>query len=189
MINLLPDETKSEIRAARANVVLLRYNFLTLATLAALGGLFALFWIILTTTQSNALTTNNDNIAKAASFSKVRSQADEYRSNLKIAGQIIDKDVNYTAAIFAITKLLPQGVVLDNIDLTAASFGQQATFSAHAKTYEQATILKSKFQESKAFTNVYFLSLKDEAAEGSGGTGTAYPIAISFSAKLNKVLE
>jgi hypothetical protein len=182
MINLLPDDTKRDIRAARMNVVLLRYVLFTSSMLILLIGFCLLFYVILHATQSKAVTTNEDNNAKAASLSKVRTSADEYKNNLTIAGKILDNGVNYTSVIFTIAQLLPSGVVLDGVNLSAADFGQQTSFSAHAKTYDKAKELKQNFQNSKLFTNVYFQNLTD-----SGDTKNPYPIAVTISAKLNKV--
>lgn len=189
MINLLPDDAKRDIRAARMNVALLRYNFLTIIAIAALSGLCFLFYVIMQNSQLTALETNNTNTTKANNFSAVRKAADDYRNNLSIASKILDNGVNYTAVIFAITKLLPEGVVLDGLNLTASNFGQQTSFVAHAKTYDQATKLKENFQTSTLFSNVYFQSLTDSETAAQGEGKTAYPIAVTISAKLNKVVN
>jgi hypothetical protein len=185
MINLLPDDIKREIRAARMNVILLRYNLLILSALGMMITLCLLFYIILQSTQSHAVSTSNDNSEKAASFASVRKEADEYRNNLSIASKILDNSLPYTTVIFQITKLLPTGVNLDGLSLNASDFGQQVVFSAHARGYAQATQLKQNFQNSNLFTNVFFQNLVDNGATSS--TPVDYPIGITISAKLNKV--
>lgn len=184
MINLLPDTSKKDIRAARANVVLLRYNFLTLASVAGLGLICASFYFVLSASQSTAVTKTSDNQAKVAAYSKTRQQADEYRDNLSIAKKILGNSVNYTSTIFAITKLLPSGVVLDSLTLNATDFGKQTTFSAHAKNYDKAAELKQNFQSSSLFTNVYFQNITE--SDPSAPTTSGYPIAVTLSAQLNK---
>lgn len=185
MINLLPDDQKRDIQAARMNVVLLRYNILAAVAIGLLTAAFFLFIFILHNTQANAVSANDDNSKKAASFASVRHDADEYRNNLSIANAILNKSVNYTSVIFAITKLVPNGVVLDAINLGASDFGQQTSFSAHAKSYAQATQLKENFQSAKVFSNVYFQSLTDNSASGDE-LSKSYPIAVTISAKLSK---
>jgi hypothetical protein len=182
MINLLPDDTKRDIRAARMNVVLIRYVLFTFCILASIIGFCLLFYVMLHAAQDRAVSTSEVNTVKAADLSNVRKAADEYKNNLTIAGTILDNGVNYTSVIFTITKLLPSGVVLDSINLSAADLGQQTSFSAHAKTYDKAKELKQNFQDSKLFTNVYFQNLTD-----SGVATNTYPIAVTISAKLNKV--
>jgi hypothetical protein len=187
MINLLPDETKRDIRAARMNVVLLRYNLITLGAVALLAGFCLLFYVILHNNQSMAENTTNDNSLKAASYNDVRKAADEYRNNLSIASKILNNGITYTDVINSITKLVPSGVILDSINLTSTQLGQQTSFSAHAKTYENATKLKENFQSSPLYSNVYFQTLSSGATDG---TSTAdYTIAVTISAKLNKVVN
>lgn len=186
MINLLPDDRKHEIEAARTNVVLLRYNFLMIGTLGVLVAICTLFYFILSNTQSNAATVSSENAKKVAGYATVKRNADEYRNNLTLANTILDRSVNYTSVIVAITQLLPKGVVLDGINLNATDFGQQTAFSAHAKNFAQATELKVNFQKSKIFSNVFFQSITDTDSSGEDSTNT-YPLAITISAKLNKV--
>ena len=189
MINLLPDETKKEVRAARMNVILLRYNLFTLGALALLLVFCLAFYIILHANQSSAESTSSDNSVKAASFSSVRQEADSYRNNLSIAKQILNNSVSYTNVVFEITKLLPSGVILDGISLSASNFGSQTVFTAHAKGYAEAAQLKANFQASPLFqdankkSTVYFQSLSDDSKQGANGL---YPISISISATLNK---
>lgn len=184
MINLLPDDSKRDIRAARTNVLLLRYNILTLASIGGLLIVCVFFYIILSANGSSAASKTSDNSAKAATYAKTRVAADEYKKNLSIAKTILGNSVNYTSVIFAITNLLPSGVVLDNLNLNATDFGKQTTFLAHAKNYDQAEKLKENFQKSKLFSNVYFQSISEEESSGSG-----YPVAVTLSAQLNKVVQ
>lgn len=184
MINLLPDDAKRDIRAARTNVLLLRYNVLTLASIGGLLLICVFFYIILSANESSATTKTSDNSAKAATYEKTRAAADEYKKNLSIAKTILGNSVNYTSVVFAITNLLPSGVVLDNLNVSATDFGKQTTFLAHAKSYDQAEKLKENFQSSKLFSNVYFQSIaKEESSDSS------YPIAVTLSAQLNKVTQ
>lgn len=182
MINLLPEENKKELRAARMNVVLLRYNILTLAAVGCLLIALAGFYIYLTSTKSNAEAANAENIAKAAEFATTKQEAEEYRKNLATAKQILNNEVNYTSLVFGITELLPKGVVLDNINLSAQDFGNQTSLTAHAKNYDAATALKQNFEQSKMFDNVYFQTINNESDQSSG-----YPISITISVKINKV--
>lgn len=183
MINLLPDDTKRDIEAARTNVLLFRYNLLIITGLAGLALICGAFYVVLSMNESSSVTKSNDNSSRAAAYSDVQKAANEYKQNLTVASQILNNSVNYTSVVFAITKLLPQGVVLDSINLKAADFGQQTTFSAHAKSYAQATQLKENFQKSDIFTNVYFQNITEAADAQTGG---AYPFAVELSAKLNK---
>lgn len=183
MINLLPDDKKRDIKAARANVILLRYNFLSIAGFIALLLICLVFYIVLRAHEFSAVSKSEDNIAKAANYDTVKKEADAYKANLTVANKVFQNSVNYTSVVFEITKLLPSGVTLDNITVNAEDFGKQISFSGRAKSYDKAMELKDKFQNSKIFTNVFFQNLTDL----SGGQSSSYPVTVVISAKLNKV--
>lgn len=182
MINLLPDDYKKELRAARSNVVLLRYNLFTLIAVAFLILFCAAIYVLISESKRSAEEANAANLAKASSYASTKKEAEEYRKNLATTKQILDNEVNYTDVIFAITELLPKGVILDNVNLNASDFGNQTNFSAHAKSYEAAAQLKENFQNSKLFSNVFFQTIN--SAESSSDP---YPISVNISVKINKV--
>ncbi len=191
MINLLPDDRKHEIRASRANVLLLRYDFLTIGVVVLLIILCAGSFIILQCTKQSALATIGENEKKTSTLADARTAADEYRQNLTLASKIIDNGVSYTDIVIAITKLMPTGAVLDGLTLggagagtttTATTTSQQITFQARAKNYASAESLKQNFQSSPLFTDVYFQGLIDETKDNSG---SKYPVKVTMSAKLD----
>lgn len=191
MINLLPDTMRQDIKAARSNVILLRYNILTISAAIGLLLVCLLFFFILSANQSNAVNQNNENELKAAAYGPTKQAAEEYKANLATAKTILDRNVEYTSTIFEIVKLLPQGVILDGISLKAGDFGKQTSFSASAKTIEQATQLKENFQNSKMFTNVHFQSVNSANAANStdgAAASTSYPVQVVLNVQLNKVV-
>lgn len=183
MINLLPDEVKTDMSAARMNVVLLRYNIVVLASIAVLALFCLTFFLILKNSQTVAVSTKNDNSGKAASYANVRKEAEEYRNNLTVAKSIFASAITYTEILNSITKLIPSGVVLDSLNISDSTFGQQNSFSAHAKSYVAATKLKENFQSSKLFSNVYFQSL----TASNSPSDSSYPVSVVISAKLNRI--
>lgn len=189
MINLLPDERKHDIQAARMNVVLLRYNLLVIVAIVFLAITCAFFYLVLQNAQTQAASTSTVNATKAQSYAKIRAEADTYRNNLGVAKIILNNSVNYSSFLFSLTKLLPSGVILDGVTLSASSFDQQTSFVARATSFQKATELKERFQNSKLFTNVYFQSLTDNAMTDANGVPEEYPIVVTISAKFNKVAQ
>ena len=185
MINLLPDEHKKELRAARTNVILLRYNILTIVAVGFLILSLGAFFAYLSATEAQRKEENQANQAKALTYSDTKKQAEEYRANLATAKQILANQVDYTSVVFGVTKLLPKGVVLDDVNLSAKDFGNQTVFSARASSYETATQLKKSFQESSLFTNVFFQSITNS----TDSADKAHPISVSISVKINKVTK
>lgn len=182
MINLLPAQTKKEIRAARMNVILLRYNLLALGAVGLLAAFCLLFFGLLGYSESTANGTSTTNASKAEDLKDVRKTAEEYQNNLKIAKLVLNSGVSYEKLVYAIAALFPKGAVLDSLALNSTAFGQQTTFSAHTVDYDTARRLKENFQNAKdLFSNVFFQNLTGATA---GSSKEAYPISVSMSAKL-----
>jgi Tfp pilus assembly protein PilN len=179
MINLLPPAHKRDIQAARANSLLIRYNFLLLSVLAFLMLSIGVVYVYLTNTKASAETTIRDNQAKVAGFTPVEEQAQSFRQNLSTAKQILDREVNYTQVILALAKVLPNGVVLTSLSLDAATFGTETTLAAKAKSYEQAIALKDALSQSSLFSDVHFQSIV--ASEG-----TDYPVTVNLYVTFKK---
>lgn len=185
MINLLPDTYKKELRAARTNVILLRYNLLALSAVAFILVGSAGVYGLLSAAKSNAEATNRDNTNRAVDYEQTRKEADEYRKNLEVARKILDNEVIYTDQIFTITSLLPSGVVLDGLDLNSKEFGQPTLINAHAKNYTAVTNLKQSFEKSSYFSNVHFQSITDDG----GASNKDYPISVVISVTINKAVK
>jgi len=187
MINLLPPDTKKQLRAARSNTLLLRYNLLLLATVIFLIACCVFVYIFLISSKANAEATVKENDAKVVSFAKVEKNAAEYRSNLATAKQILDKEVDYTDSILAIANTIPSGVVLDSITLDSKSFGTPSTFTARAKSYDAALNLKDSFQRSSIFSNVYFSSIaKESSGSDENSSANEYPFTVTINATIAK---
>lgn len=183
MINLLPDTYKKELVAARQNVLLLRYNFFLIGIAGFLLLACLSVFLVLTTTKSLAEATSNENSAKISNYAGTIKDADEYRKNLETAKKILANDVSYTQLAFAITEILPKGVVLDTLTLDAKTFGTQTTLLAHAKDYATVGALKSAFEKSPLFANVHLQSITATSDEGSN---TAYPLSVSLNVTMQK---
>ena len=85
MINLLPHEEKRQLRAARSNTLLVRYNILLIAAVGVLTLAVAVTFFYLTTTKTAAENSINHNTAKVSSFSSVVAEATHFKSDLAIA--------------------------------------------------------------------------------------------------------
>lgn len=180
MINLLPQEEKRQLRAARSNTLLIRYNIFLLGVVAFMGIAVAITYVYLTTARQNAEQTIATNKAKAVQYSSVQSQAAQFRDHLSTAKQILDGEVTYSRVILDIAKLIPGGVVLENLSLDSQTFGTETTLVAQAKSYDAALALKDSFGKSSLFSDVHFQSI-------TTGTGdTAYPITVNLNITIKK---
>ncbi|MFI5212420.1 MAG: PilN domain-containing protein [Candidatus Saccharimonadales bacterium] len=181
MINLLPFEDKRQIQAGRTNSLLIRYNVFLLGGLIFLGAAVGITYVYLSSTKATAQQTIADNQSKVGSYAAVKNQADQFRSNLTTAKQILDRQATYTKVILEIAQLLPQGVILQNLNLDSQTFGSPTILSAQAKNYAGALALKDAFQSSDLFSNVHFQSISTSPTPGN-----PYPFTINLSVTIQK---
>lgn len=185
MINLLPNERKSEIRAARINVILMRYVIFILAGIGLVAFLVLATFLSLATAQQNANNRIAENQVREATFADTKKEAEQFRSDLAIAKAIIDNEVKYSSLIYKISGSLPSGVVLDNLSVDSQTIGTNVVFSARAKSTQAALGLKTAFENNtELFSNVYFqsISFSDDNSQ--------YPYSTSLNATINPgVLE
>lgn len=179
MINLLPPETKSQIKAARANRLLLRYNIILLSAIGFLLAAAGLVYVYLVSAKSSAETAIQDNLAQVSNYSVIESDASSFRQNLSSAKQILDNDVTYSKVILEIASVLPSGVVLDTLSLDSATFGTPTTLNARVRNYDTVLRLKDALQASSLFSDVSIQTIS------TGGEGS-YPLNASLSVTIRK---
>lgn len=179
MINLLPDDKKKQIKAARSNVLLLRYNIMLIALIVFLGIAVAITYYILTSAQTSAETAITSNNDKEKSYAVLKSKAEVFRGQLSEAKQILDGQISYSDAILNISRLIPNGVILTGINLDQTSFSQPVTFTAKVKGEQEAYNLKKSFENSPLFSGAAFGVL-------TKSTSTDYPITIELKVTINR---
>lgn len=181
MINLLPPEEKRQIQAARSNTLLLRYNIVSISVLVFLLAAIATTYVYLTNTKASAEQTISENKERVSDYASVEAEATEFRSSLSTAKQILDQEIVYSKLVLDIAKLIPQGVVLKQLNLDAQSFGAETVLTAEAKDEKAATSLKDSLASSPLFSNVHFQSLTaDGAATGD------YPYTVTLGVTIQK---
>lgn len=182
MINLLSDESKKDIRAAKSNAILLNYMLVLGFGVLFLGFICAGVYIILTNTQASAEKLISDNTAKDSSQGLVQAQSTALRTSLSTAKSIFDQEIVYSKFITNLTELMPKGVVLNTLSISAATFGTPTTLQFFAKTTEDALALKSKLEASPYFSGISFQSL----SSNNSGQSTAYPVSATVGLTINK---
>lgn len=182
MINLLPRDEKRQLYAARTNTLLVRYNIALIVSITFLGIAMTAAYLYLNTSMASSQQTIVDNEARATGYATIQSQADIFRSNLAIAKQILDAEVAYTKVTIAIAALMPQGTILDKLNLDSSTFGTPTILTAQAKNYDSALALKNTFQKSSLFSDVHFQSI----TTGGSGQASGYPYTVSLNVTIKK---
>jgi len=179
VINLLPPDDKKQIRAARSNVLLLRYNFLLIGVVVFLGLAVSFTYYYL----GNSLQAANDTIAANAqregTYSSTKAQADAFRSQLGDAKAVFDSQVDYSAALINIAHQIPDGAVITDLQLSEASFTTPLILDVNVKGKEQAAAVRDNFQNSPLFSGVKIGTVKK-------GTVNGYPYSIEVTVTLSK---
>lgn len=181
MINLLATDRKEEIKAARVNVILMRYMGIILLSQLFIGGALFVTYTVLTATLTSAESIISTNDIKADVYSETRQQVEGLSAKLNGAKVALDQEVRYSQVLVKMGQLMPTGTVLGDLTLNTASFnGQPVDVKAYAKSTNEAGLLQTNFQGSPLFSNVEIKST--EANQEVDG----YPVTISMTVTLNK---
>lgn len=187
MINLLPDSHKTEIRAARTNVLLMRYIAILLVATTTLGGLVAGSYIVLNSARDSAQIKVNENQQRVAEYNSIKSRADSFRSDLSTAKSIMAQDISFSKLLYKIADAVPENVVLDGLVLDPKTFGTRVTISASARTFEDAAKLKESFaSKQELFSGVQLQSIQSGNTSGGDSSQSGYPVKVSVSVIINK---
>lgn len=182
MINLLSDEYKSELRAARSNLIIVRYiGIVLLAALFMCGALF-ISYSLLEATMNSAEQRIQANDVKADVYSQTQQQVTALSAQLDQSKTILDQEVRYSQLLVKLGQIMPTGTVIGKLSLTSASFNGQATpITAYAKTASEASSLQSQLQTSPLFNKVSLTS-----TENSGQGIPGYPVTVELSVVFNR---
>jgi hypothetical protein len=184
MINLMPDEAKRQLRAARANVLLLRYLFIVLAAAGFLAFAIAGAYYLLGQTQSSARALIAASDTEAGAYSDTKNQVDQLSAQLSEARDILNNEVAYSNVLINIGQLLPTGTLVDDIDLNAASFdGTPVTMTIFATNTDAAVAARERFQKSSYFSSVNFQSVSEGDASIPG-----YPVSAEITLTINRTI-
>jgi len=181
MINLLPDETKASIRAARTNTTLIKYLIFVGFSSLFLAMACATSYLILNDSKTNAEKTISNVQTKNSSYSPVTKKADEFVLNLSKAKVILDEQISYSEIITGLANSLPSDVILESpLSLSNDTIGAPMPLRAYAKTSNSEPTLKSNFQKSSIFSNYSLQSVTNNSGSSD------YPFLISFNITINK---
>lgn len=182
MINLMPDEAKQELRAARTNTLLIRYMAVIVMAFAFLVMILGGSYYLLDQTRQSSLTLIDANDTKAAVYSSTQQQVTALSSQLAGAKSILNQEILYSNVLVNFAQQMPGGTVIDEITLNNASFaGTPLTLKVFAKSTSDAVALRDRFQKSPYFTQVSFQNISDSAQSIEG-----YPVSATMTLTLNR---
>lgn len=180
MINLLPPNEKKALKAARTNVLLLRYNALTLLVIGFLVASLTLVYVYLSNQRQAAETTITDNSQREGIYQSVKAEATAFRNQLADAKTILDTQISYSKAVIRLSSLFPEGTALkDRLDLNDASFSSPLTLSVGVQDELAAQRLLESFESSTEYVEKI---TKNQITIGDGN----YPYTMIVTVSLKK---
>lgn len=183
MINLMPSEQKRQIRAGRINVILQRYIFLSIATAVFMFAAIGFAYYILTNIKHSADGLLANNHSQVQAVGNASTQLQSFQTSLQQASTSIASDINYTTVLSRMANVLPNGVVLGTMTISATTFGTPTTLDVLAKTNANVTDLQAKLKASPYFADVTLKSITSSSGD------TTYPVSASFGLTINQVIE
>lgn len=185
MINLLPQESKKQLRAARNNAILRRYYQLIIGAALLLAAVFGVGFKVTFDQENDYKALKERNDKEVTKFQDVRKAAQDFSSDLDVAKTILASDIRLSETITSIATVIPSGVILSNLTLnTQDTTNAPLTINARAKTYQDAVALKNNLEASPIFENVSIQNAVTGQPEDE--ITTRYPIAVTLSAKFSK---
>lgn len=182
MINLLPNGMKHDIRAARTNVILVRYIALIVMALLFIMAVLYVYYIILQNTMTSAQARIDANDIKADVYSATRQEVEGLSAQLTEAKTVLDQDVSYSDFLIALGQATPDNTIIDELILDETHFnGTPFELKGYAKTDSDAAILGNQL---KAATQL-FISVDIQSTSSEGGIN-GYPVVVTMSVVLNK---
>lgn len=179
MINLLPGDMKSQISAARVNVVLVRYITVIILAFLFLVLIQAGAYYLLDQSRQSAERLIEANTIKADVYGETKTELENLNSSLSATKPILDQEIFYSKVLVSIAQLMPAGTVIQEMTLTDEAFSKPLSMKIYAKTTENAVAVRDKFQQSNLFSSVTF-----ETISGSGGI-EGYPVSATVSLTLS----
>ena len=185
MINLLPDDKKSEINAAHTNVLLVQYIIIILfATAFVVGAMYATKGILaMTKASSEEIIASND--LKADVYAPTKAQVDALSASLAESKLLLDQETQYSKVLINIAQVMPPGTLFGKLTLEPSSFsGTPMSAKVYAKTSADAVALRKSFEGSPMFTAVSFQTIAE-----TGSDLEDYPVSVDMTFTLTKAVS
>lgn len=188
MINLLSTPQQHTYQAARLNLKLRNYLLLSLVLFAIVAAIFGggLYLTLADRSAAEALYQERQN--SLAEYDGVKSEAESFVSDLKIAKAILSQEVRYSDLIVKISQTLPANTVLNSLALDKATLSKPLTLSARVASKSDAVSLKTTLESSPLFDGVNINSVIEEPVSEAelNPIRIKYPVSVTLSMNVTK---
>jgi Tfp pilus assembly protein PilN len=180
MINLLPPETKSTLRYARRNRVLMRWVITNLFCLLGSVVLVAGGWLYLNQSVNQTTKQIDDTNKQLAAqhLTTVQKQVTDMSNNLKLSVQVLSKEILFSKLLTQLGSVIPNNVVLTNLAILQTQGSIEIT--AQATDYTAATQLQANLSDPK--NQIFSHADIENIACNSATAGSTYPCTVNIKA-------
>jgi Tfp pilus assembly protein PilN len=185
VINLLPPEIKESYHYARRNRSLLRWVSVIVTSLAVAAALIGGGYLYLNqqiNTNQKIIDTTTHQLQKQ-NLTSVQRQVTEISSNLKLAVQVLSKEILFSELLKRLASVTPSNTILTNLAITQTQGGVDVT--AQTANYDAATQLQINLADPKnqIFSKADIVSISCTSG-GAGGNALAaqYPCTATLRA-------
>lgn len=178
MINLLPEETKNHIKAARSNYIFVRYVIVVaISALFLLGASFVSYSYLENIINNPQSTTPNNNLTG--------NQNDTSNSDLTKINSIMNNQISYSKIISSLMSSVPENVTIESpVDIKSNTINTPIKLKAYLKSNTDEIQLRQKFENSMIFTNY----TAQESEKNTSSNSNNYPFVVNFSITINTEL-
>jgi Tfp pilus assembly protein PilN len=211
MINLIPDEIRTNNRFALRNVRLIRYTGVALLTMAAIVAITGLSILNMKNTEKNLQSQSTDQSKKLAAYKPVQAQSKDLSNEIATINTLLNRQIKFSELLPNIAKLMPPGAVLRELDFTTSdilaggSTGTTAASSSRtglkpfiiqASVKDRAvasTLLDNIKSSNDLFTDADIVSVNQSSksantdANALPSVSSKYPFDVTINAYLKKI--
>jgi Tfp pilus assembly protein PilN len=147
MINLLPPEIKSDIVYARRNAILLKWLLVIILVLAGVILTVIAGQIFINQSKKNQTSQieAGKTVLKKEELAKTQEQIKTLSDSIKLANDVLSKQIAFSKVLTRIGEVVPQGSVLTGLSINKLEGGIDLT--AATKDYNTATQVQLNLQD------------------------------------------
>jgi Tfp pilus assembly protein PilN len=183
MINLLPPETKQDYHFARRNSWLLHWVWMIAFGWLGLAGLCGFGWVYLhQAANTHAVQAKQaEQILAEQKQAETEAQIKDISSSLKLAVQVLSKEVLFSQLLKQLAAVTPPNVTLNNLSISQLQGSVDIT--AKAIDYPAATQLHTNLADpaNQIFSKADIVSISCTAV-GGGPNVSRYPCTVTVRA-------
>lgn len=179
MINLLPNDKKSDIIYARKNTLLLRWSLLlvvaTIIVVVLIGA--GNLYIKASEKSYNKQIADTTQTLQSENLTETQKKITDLSNNVTLIQKVLENTILFSKLLKQAGAVMPPGTILSNLEISKVEGGIDLT--AQAKDYKSATQIQVNLADpdNKVFEKVDILSINCSETSDNG-----YPCSVNLRA-------